>query len=169
MSAATQPRAKETSAPASAPRSFKSAPSNGSKPRPLDEAPILFQTFFHSVGTRTYAAQVKKAGNGNHFLVLTEARRDKETDELRKLRLFVFGEDFAEFLAMMQRTRQFIDEHPLPEEFQRKRRKMWEKRNGEGPKAGNEPRSNWKRPNSSPPRESKESKAVPQRNAASRG
>jgi hypothetical protein len=168
MSAATMPRAKETSAPTSAPRSFKPGSSNRPAPPPIDEAPILFQTFFRSVGTRTYAAQVKKAGNGNHFLVLTEGRRAKDSDEIRKLRLFVFSEDFSEFFAMMQRTRQFIDAHPLPEEFQRKRRKMWEKRADDGPKAGSEPRSNWKRPNSLPLRESSGSNPKPQRSTSSR-
>jgi len=128
MSAATQPRAKEFSAPKSTPhpsRSFRPAP------KPMVEAPILFQTFFRSLGTRTYAAQVKEAGNGNHFIVLTEGRREKDSDEVRKTRLLVFSEDFAEFFSLLQRTKQFIDEHPLPEDFQRKRRQLWKKRQTE--------------------------------------
>src|SRR5689334_22548662 len=43
------------------------------------EPKILFQKFFKSVGPRTYASQIKEAGNGNHFLVLTEGKRDEET------------------------------------------------------------------------------------------
>ena len=50
---------------------------NGPKPEPK----ILFQQFFKSVGPRTYAAQVKQAANGNHFLVLTEGKRDDKTNE----------------------------------------------------------------------------------------
>ena len=52
------------------------------------EGEILFQDYFKSVGPRTYAAQVKRAGNGNHFLVLTEGKRDDATGEVRKIRLF---------------------------------------------------------------------------------
>src|SRR5260370_157969 len=44
-----------------------------------DDHEILFQHWFKSVGPRTYAAQLKKAGNGNHYLVLTEGRRDDKT------------------------------------------------------------------------------------------
>ena len=67
-------------------------PANG-KPEPK----ILFQKFFHSVGPRTYAAQVKELPNRNHLLVLTEGKRDRETGEVRKTRLFVYGEDFSAF------------------------------------------------------------------------
>jgi len=45
------------------------------KPRP--EPRIIHQTFFKSVGPRTYAAQVKELSNGNHLLALTEGRRDE--------------------------------------------------------------------------------------------
>ena len=45
------------------------------------EHEIMFQNWFKSVGPRTYAAQVKKAKNGNHFLVLTEGKRDEKTGE----------------------------------------------------------------------------------------
>src|SRR5437588_9342050 len=44
------------------------------------EEAILFQTFFKSVGPRTYASQVKRPANGNHFLVLTEGNRDPDCD-----------------------------------------------------------------------------------------
>ena len=49
--------------------------------------PILFQQFFKSVGPRTYAAQIKQASNGNHYLLLTEGKREKDSDEVRKTRL----------------------------------------------------------------------------------
>src|ERR1700752_5232906 len=66
------------------------------------EPKTLFQQYFKSVGPRTYAAQVKEAGNGNHFIVLTEGRRDEKTDEVKKLRLFVFSEDFDAFKNLMR-------------------------------------------------------------------
>src|ERR1043165_106308 len=91
----------------------------GEKPRP--EAEILFQKYFKSVGPRTYAAQVKRAGNGNHFLVLTEGKRDEKTDEVRKTRLFVFSEDFIEFFKMLHETAQFIKAHPVPDKVRQKR------------------------------------------------
>src|SRR5687768_11158242 len=76
-----------------------------SKPKP--EPKILFQKFFKSVGPRTYAAQLKEAGNGNHFLVLTEGKRDEKTNEVKKTKLFVFSEDFADFFALVQETAKF--------------------------------------------------------------
>src|ERR1051325_11427330 len=86
---------------------------------PKAEAEILFQRHFKSVGPRTYAAQVKKAGNGNHFLVLTEGKRDEKTDEVRKTRLFIFSEDFVEFFRLMHETAVFVREHPVPDAIKR--------------------------------------------------
>src|SRR5437016_196526 len=59
---------------------------------PKSEPEILFQKYFKSVGPRTYAAQIKKASNGNHFIVLTEGKRDDKSDQVRKTKLFVFSE-----------------------------------------------------------------------------
>jgi hypothetical protein len=66
-------------------------PATPQAPAPKSEAKILFQRYFKSVGPRTYAAQVKQAGNGNHFLVLTEGKRDDSSGEVRKTRLFIFS------------------------------------------------------------------------------
>ena len=93
--------------------------------RAADEAKILFQSYFKSVGPRTYAAQLKEAGNGNHFLVLTEGKRDDKTGEVRKTRLFVFSEDFAAFFKLARETAAFVEAHPVPEEVRRKRAKFW--------------------------------------------
>jgi hypothetical protein len=87
----------------------------------------LFQKFFKSVGPRTYAAQVKQAANGNHFLVLTEGRRDDRTGEVRKSRVFVYSEDFVEFFRLIKSAAEFIKEHPLSPEFRRKREEFWAK------------------------------------------
>jgi hypothetical protein len=95
------------------------------------EGEILFQDYFKSVGPRTYAAQVKRAANGNHFLVLTEGKRDEKTGEVRKARLFLFSEDFVEFFRMLHKTAQFIRENPVPEEVAAKRKKFWQRQNGE--------------------------------------
>lgn len=119
----------------SGPVSANAASNDGrgsSAPKP--EADILFQTYFKSVGPRTYAAQVKRAGNGNHFLVLTEGKKDPETGEPRKTRLFIFSEDFAAFFKMLQQTAVFIRENPVPQEISRKRAKFWAKQsNGSAP------------------------------------
>src|SRR5438876_430115 len=72
------------------------------------EPKILFQKYFKSVGPRTYAAQLKEAGNGNQFLVLTEGKRDPETNEVKKLKLFVYSEDFPAYFRMLHETAQFI-------------------------------------------------------------
>jgi hypothetical protein len=89
------------------------------------EPEILFQTYFKSVGPRTYAAQLKRAGNGNHFLVLTEGKRDDKTGDVRKTRLFVFSEDFVSFFKMLQETSQFIRANPVPPDVKKKRERFW--------------------------------------------
>lgn len=95
--------------------------SGSAKPEPK----ILFQKFFKSVGPRTYASQIKEAGNGNHFLVLTEGKRDEKTGELRKSRLLIFSEDFSAFFRMLQETAQFIKANPVSEEVRKKRERYW--------------------------------------------
>jgi hypothetical protein len=96
------------------------------------EAKIVFQKFFKSVGPRTYAAQVKELPNGNHLLVLTEGKRDKETGEIRKTRVFLYGEDFTAFFRMLGETAAFLRAHPLPEEVRKRRDKFWATRRNVG-------------------------------------
>ena len=96
---------------------------NGPKPEPV----ILFQQFFKSVGPRTYAAQVKRAANGNHFLVLTEGKRDEKTNELRKSRLFIYSEDFVEFFKLMKASAEFVKANPVDPAVRAKREKVWAK------------------------------------------
>ena len=101
-------------------------PTRRGKPSgPKPEAAILFQQFFKSVGPRTYAAQVKKAANGNQFLVLTEGKRDEKTSELRKSRVFVYSEDFAEFFRLVKATAEFLKANPVPEAVKAKQAKRW--------------------------------------------
>jgi hypothetical protein len=109
--------------PKPAPRPSKPQMS-GEKPEPK----ILFQKFFKSVGPRTYASQVKEAANGNHFLVLTEGKRDEKTNEVRKTRVFIFSEDFRDFFHMLHETAQFIKANPVPEEVKRRRERHWKKK-----------------------------------------
>lgn len=97
----------------------------GGAPKP--EPTILFQTYFKSVGPRTYAAQVKRAGNGNHFVVLTEGKRDDKTGEVRKTNLFVFSEDFDRFVGLLRETVAFVKANPVPAEVARKRERFWAK------------------------------------------
>ena len=92
---------------------------------PKEEPKILFQQFFKSVGPRTYAAQVKQAGNGNHFLVLTEGKRDEKTGEIRKSRLFIYSEDFVAYFRLLQDTAQFIKSNPVDPAVKAKRDKFW--------------------------------------------
>jgi hypothetical protein len=121
-----------------APRFFQ-RPAAGNRPRPRTggaaaekaEHEILFQTYFKSVGPRTYAAQIKKASNENQYLVLTEGKRDEKTGEVRKARLFVYSEDFIAFFRMLQETSLFIKANPLPEEVKQRRDRFWAKKQGE--------------------------------------
>jgi hypothetical protein len=105
--------------------------STPSASRTKAEPKILFQKYFKSVGPRTYAAQLKEAGNGNHFLVLTEGKRDLETGEVKKTRVFVYSEDFSAYFRMLQETVQFIKTHPVPEEIKMKRQRYWAKKEAE--------------------------------------
>lgn len=101
------------------------AQSAGQRTKPPAEAKILFQQFFKSVGPRTYAAQVKQAGNGNHFVVLTESRRKEGQAEPSKTRLFVFSEDFVEFFKLIQATAQFIKANPVSAEVRARQKRYW--------------------------------------------
>lgn len=138
-----------------------SAVASPSKPEAKQDSDILFQTYFKSVGPRTYAAQVKRAGNGNHFVVLTEGKRDENSGEVRKTRLYVFSEDFSAFFKMLQETAVFIRANPLPEEIKQKRANYWKKKAREekgqncGPAAkngaeGGPPMDSQNRPDSRP-------------------
>lgn len=98
-----------------------------SSPPAKTEPKILFQDYFKSVGPRTYAAQLKEAGNGNHFLVLTEGKRDDKTGDVRKTKLFVFSEDFEAFFTMLDRTREFSRRHPVPADVRRRQQRYWAK------------------------------------------
>ena len=100
---------------------------NPKQQQPKPEPVIRFQRFFKSMGPRTYASQIKEAGNGNPFLVLTEGKRDPKTDELRKSRLFIFGEDFPAFFRMLHETAQYLKANPVPEEIKKRRQRYWEK------------------------------------------
>ena len=102
------------------------------------EPKILFQKYFKSVGPRTYAAQLKEAGNGNHFLVLTEGKRDPETNEVKKLKLFVYSEDFPAYFRMLHETAQFIKAHPVPQEIKMRRMRFWAKKEAEQATAARE-------------------------------
>jgi hypothetical protein len=127
MSNATLPRAPR-------PRRRPAGRANGGDKQP---DPILFQTYFKSVGPRTYAAQMKRASNGNHYLVFTEGKRDKETNEVRKTSLFVFSEDFVSFFKMLKETAEFVRGHPVPADVVERRQKFWQ-REKSAPQAGRE-------------------------------
>lgn len=96
------------------------------------EDPILFQQYFKSVGPRTYASQIKESRNGNHYLILTEGKRDPETEQIRKTRLFIYSEDFSAFFRLLHETAVFIRENPVPEAVRRKREAYWRKQNQSG-------------------------------------
>jgi len=97
--------------------------------RPADAEPdkILFQSYFKSVGPRTYASQIKLLKNDNHMLVLTCGRPNPDGGEPIKTRLIVFAEDFAAFFRLLQETAQFIKAHPLPDDVRQRRQRFWER------------------------------------------
>jgi hypothetical protein len=142
-----KPSAPRPSTPAAGEKSRNGASANGrqiptasgsAKGGKDGEPKILFQKYFKSVGPRTYAAQVKECANGNHFLVLTEGKRDPETGEVRKTRVFVYSEDFATYFRMLHETAQFIKSHPVPEAIKMKRMRYWARKEAEAATAARE-------------------------------
>ena len=131
MPAAAVPVARRISRSSPGPR----APSTA---KPKIDPKILFQTYFKSVGPRTYAAQVKEAGNGNHFLVLTEGKRDEASGDVKKTKLFVFSEDFVEFFRLVKQTAEFIKANPVSPKVKQRREKFWAKQQ-QGARAGASP------------------------------
>jgi hypothetical protein len=117
----------QTDRPVARPNTNRVVGQSTKKPIEPGEQPILFQKFFKSVGPRTYAAQVKRANNGNQFLVMTEGKRDKGSDEVRKTKLFVFSEDFDAFLSMVNEVGNWLKAHPLPPDVRKRRQRYWAK------------------------------------------
>jgi hypothetical protein len=126
---ANSPRVTPSPVPAARPKS-----SRGAK----DDHKILFQKYFKSIGPRTYAVQIKQSNNGNHYIILTEGKRDLMTNEVRKTRLFVYSEDFAHYFRMLHETAQFIKTHPVPEEIKLRRQRYWAKKEAEAATAARE-------------------------------
>ncbi|MDQ3625335.1 MAG: DUF3276 family protein, partial [Verrucomicrobiota bacterium] len=81
----------------------------------------------------TYAAQVKEAGNGNHFIVLTEGKRDDKSGEVKKTKLFVFSEDFPAFFRLLKDTAEFIKANPVTDQVKQKRQKFWARQGAASP------------------------------------
>jgi hypothetical protein len=115
--------------PASVRPVLKVAPPARNSAKSADATPdkILFQSYFKSVGPRTYASQVKLLKNENHMLVLTVGKPNPEGGEPIKTRFIVFAEDFAAFFRLLQERAHFIKANPLPDKVRLRRQKFWEK------------------------------------------
>src|SRR5688500_13748728 len=111
--------------PAASSRSSAAAAAAAKEPK------ILFQKYFKSIGTRSYAAHLKENDKGNQFLVLTESKRDPASGETKKTKVFVYSEDFAQYFRMLHETAQFIKAHPVSEEVKLKRQRYWARKEAE--------------------------------------
>ena len=111
--------------PAASSRSSAAAAAAAKEPK------VLFQKYFKSIGTRSYAAHLKENDKGNQFLVLTESKRDPATGETKKTKVFVYSEDFAQYFRMLHETAQFIKAHPVSEEIKLKRQRYWARKEAE--------------------------------------
>ena len=89
------------------------------------EAKVLFQKYFKSMGPRTYACQIKESRKGNPFLVISEGKRDEDSGEVKKTKVFVFSEDFGQFFRMLHETAQYLKANPVPEEIKLRRQRYW--------------------------------------------
>jgi len=52
--------------------------------------------------SRSYFFDVKKAKNGNNFLVVTESRFDKETKQSKRSSLLLFKDDLEGFIRKLK-------------------------------------------------------------------
>ncbi len=109
-------------------------PSAVRRPAQRPEPKILYQDYFKSVGTRTYAAQLKEASNGNHFLVLTEGKRDPQTGQVKKISLYIYSEDFAAYFQLLKSAADFIRAHPVPDAVKRRQAAYWKRQGTQGRK-----------------------------------
>jgi hypothetical protein len=98
------------------------------KPLPKSASNSLFQKSCKSHGNRGYSAHLKELPNGNHLLVLTDAKCDPQTGQTKKSRLYVHGEDFLTFFRMLHETAGFIRNHPVPEDIRRQRERYWHRK-----------------------------------------
>ncbi|MGN6506624.1 MAG: hypothetical protein ACTHM6_13775 [Tepidisphaeraceae bacterium] len=73
---------------------------------------------------------MKKATNGNHYLVLTEGRRDDKTGEVYKKRLNVFSEDFEPCVDRIRAFAAFKKAHPVPDNVRQRQAALWKKKRG---------------------------------------
>jgi hypothetical protein len=120
-------------APARKPATVKTAAPVKGKPEVKPEHKILFQSYVKSLNPlRTYVGQIKEAGNKNQYLVLTEGKRDPETDEVKKIRLFIYSEDFPAFFRMLHETAQWIKANPISEDVKSRRTRYWAKQSADG-------------------------------------
>lgn len=110
----------------------------GASAKPPAQEAVLFQQYFKSVGPRTYAVQVKRAGNGNHSFVLIEGKREEGSEEVKKHRIYVWSEDFAPFFKLLQEAVTFIKANPVPDDVKQKRDRFWNKQASDA-RGGNEP------------------------------
>jgi hypothetical protein len=83
----------------------------GGEARSRDPVPAVLQV---RNPQKTYAAQLKRANNGNHFLVLTEGKRDESTGEVRKTRRLRLQRRLRRFFKLLQAAAQFISANPVP-------------------------------------------------------
>jgi hypothetical protein len=75
--------------------------------------PVNVKTWaFDSVGTRKYAVQIKKAGNGNPFLKLTEGV-PQDDGSFRKFSITIWSEDFHRLFATLDEARAFMAQNNI--------------------------------------------------------
>jgi hypothetical protein len=67
---------------------------------------------FDSIGTRKYALQIKKAGNGNPFIKLTEGVPQND-GTFRKFSIVIWSEDLERFFTTMDELRTFIAQNSI--------------------------------------------------------
>ena len=65
-------------------------------------------------------------------------KRDPASGEVKKTKVFVYSEDFAQYFRMLHETAQFIKAHPVSQEIKMRRMRYWAKKEAEQATAARE-------------------------------
>lgn len=79
------------------------------KARPKAPPQIVKTWLFDSIGPRKYAVQIKKAANGNPFMLIVEGVPSTNGDgTFRRFSVNLWSEDFARFFGVLDEVRAYM-------------------------------------------------------------
>jgi hypothetical protein len=117
-------------------QSVKMENNNGNDKRMNDS---VFSQKFRAGKRRTYFFDVRSTRGNDYFLTLTESTKRADGNGYDKHKLFLYKEDFNEFLSILTQTINHVKTELMPEydydEFAKRRaeaQKLWEEQRANG-------------------------------------